>query len=124
MAETSDEMMVVPKEQPKEKRIGLWGAIVLIIVAIAQNIKSAGPVEMSNMFRILFRAFIAVLLLAGGGAFLWKAAFIQKALINENTNFIVGFVTASVIGVAVSYYFGGQDRANKVPPKDEEGGQK
>ena len=114
----ADENVVQEQEGVEGKKIGMWAALCMVITAIAANIKAAGPVEMSNMFRVLFRSQLATILVLGGGAFLWKAAFMQKAFLNEHTVVIVGFVTASVIGVAVGFYFGGQDRAKQVPPTE------
>jgi hypothetical protein len=99
---------------------GMFAALGLIFSAIARNIASGGIVEMTNMFRTFFRSFLCTVLVIGGGWFLWTAAFMDKAKVHEQTSFIVGFITASVIGVCIGFYFGGQDRSKK----PEEGGDK
>lgn len=113
MAENEVEYTVLKQGGETDKPIGMWQALCLILVSIAANIKSAGPIEMSNMFRVFFRSMLATILVIGGGSFLWKAAFVAKESLNEHTGVIVGFITASVIGVAVGFYFGGQDRSKE-----------
>lgn len=108
---------VQEQEGKKEEAIGMWAALAYVVYSIALNIKAAGPTEVTNMFRVLFRSFLAVVMVSVGVSFLWKAAFIQKAFLNEHTGVIVGFITGTFITAAVSFYFGGQDRSKK-PPED------
>jgi hypothetical protein len=114
MADYEVKKVVDETTQTVEKPIGIFGAIALILKAMATNITSAGPVEMTNIIRTIFRSFIATVLIAGGGSFLWKAAFVAKASTNEHTGIIVGFITGSVIATAVNFYFGGQDRSKEI----------
>ena len=121
-----EEMVNEATEQPKEEtKIGLWRAICTIFMAlaaileaIAKNIVVAGPTEMSNMFRVFFRSFLATIMVTGGGWFLWVAAFVPKESLNEHTGVIVGFVTGTFITFALSFYFGGQDRQKKKEETD------
>jgi len=113
MADYEVKKVVDETTQTVEKPIGIFGAIALILKAMATNIASAGPVEMTNIIRTIFRSFIATVLIAGGGSFLWKAAFVAKSSTNEHTGIIVGFITGSVIATAVNFYFGGQDRSKE-----------
>lgn len=106
-----------PEDEPEPeceptRQLGMWQVI-------AENIRLAGPVEMVNMFRTVYRSFLATVLVIGGGIFLWTAAFMDKEKVHEQTAFIVGFITASVIGVAIGFYFGGQDRQKKVEPEQQ-----
>ena len=112
--DTTNEYTVVnqKQEKPKEKT-GLMESFAFILVAIANNISSGGLTEMVNLFRMLFRSFLATLLVIGGGWFLWQLATTKDAELNKYAGVIIGFVTASVIGVAVGFYFGGQDRSKK-----------
>jgi hypothetical protein len=125
MADYEVKEVVDETAQTVEKPLGIFGAIALILKAMATNIASAGPVEMTNIIRTIFRSFIATVLIAGGGSFLWKAAFVAKTSTNEHTGIIVGFITGSVIATAVNFYFGGQDRSKetKKPINGEEVGE-
>ena len=53
-----------------------------------------------------FLLWLSVYIITGTGAFLWKAAFTPQKDLNETTNYIVGFVTGSIVGVIVTYLFG------------------
>lgn len=116
----ADETVVQEKECNCEKPIGFWAAIAYVIQSIGQAIRDGGPIEFTNMLRVLYRSFLATVLVVGGGAFLWKAAFTAKAHLNEHTGVIVGFITASAIGVAIGFYFGGQDRSKKTAAEEIE----
>jgi hypothetical protein len=84
-----------------------------IRLAFADLIRRSTPAEFGNGFRILFRAFLASMLILGGGWFLWKAAFMSKHQLNEHTGIIVGAVIGTFLGSIVGFYFGGQDRNRK-----------
>jgi hypothetical protein len=120
VAENNAEVTVKVEEGAEKERIGIFAAIAYVIYAIGLNIKAAGPTEVTNMFRVLFRSFLAIVMVSVGIAFLWKAAFIQKALLNEHTGVIVGFITGTFITAAISFYFGGQDRSKKSGGDDTE----
>lgn len=105
---------------PEVEPLGIFAALALIFAAVARNIASGGIVEMTNMFRTFFRSFLCTVLVLGGGWFLWTAAFMDKEKVHDQTSFIVGFITASVIGVCIGFYFGGQDRSKKPELKEGE----
>ena len=86
----------------KVKKEGLFSALVSLIT-------NASVEELAELFRVLFRAFLAMVMVVGGGCFLWKAAVLPADSLNEYTGVIVGFITGSFVGLAVSFYFGGQD---------------
>ena len=88
------------------KKEGVWAAI-------AELVRNSTPDDWVNGFRTLFRAFLATIMVIGGGSFLWIAAFTEKAELNEHTGVIVGFVTGTLITAAIMFYFGGQDKSKK-----------
>lgn len=52
----------------------------------------------------LFRKFLGLVLVIGGGSFLWKAAFGMGE--GENyTEAVVGFIMGSVITIVVNFYY-------------------
>jgi len=53
-----------------------------------------------------FILFFSVYIITGAGAFLWKAAFAAPKEVNETTNYIVGFVTGSMVSVIITYLYG------------------
>lgn len=55
------------------------------------------------------QSIIAVMAMAWGLAFLWKASFTSDPL-TDLAEFITGFVTASLIGVVIGFYFGNKYR--------------
>lgn len=116
MAEDNTAEYTVVKKD--EKPIGIFKAFALILVAVANNIAASGPTEMTNIFRTLFRSFLATVLVIGGGWFLWELAFAKDGDLNKYAGVIIGFITASVIGIAVGFYFGGQDRSKKPEPEE------
>jgi hypothetical protein len=76
-----------------------------------------------QMFRMKFRAVLAVLLMGGAGWFLYKACFTAKESLNENTGLVVGFVTGTVVASIVAFYFGtSESQQNKQPPNGPSGG--
>jgi hypothetical protein len=103
---------VLPDE---DEPVGLFGAITLIFIAVARNIEEAGIVEMTNMFRMFFRSFLATILVIGGGYFLYRVALTFESdtvKLNEYVGVIIGFV-AGFLTAAIGFYFGGQDRKQK-----------
>lgn len=116
----AEEIVTQEQEGKKGEYMGMWAAIAYVIASIGQAIRDGGPIELTNMFRVLYRAFLATFLVGGGGAFLWKAAFTPKAFLNEHTGVIVGFITVSALGIAIGFYFGGQDRSKKTDPANGE----
>jgi hypothetical protein len=84
-----------------------------VFAAIARSIDRASPTELMNAFRVWFRAFLATVMMLGGGVFLCVASFTPKEDLNEHTGVIVGFFTGSFITSALGFYFGGQDRSKK-----------
>lgn len=100
----------------KVEKIGMWSAMAEVIYAIAKSIEKEGLTEFINVFRVIFRSFLATGMVGVGISFLWKAAFIPKELLNEHTGVIVGFITGTFIVIAITFYFGGQDRQKKQEP--------
>lgn len=96
-----------------EERIGLFQAIVALIA-------QSSLTELADLFRVWFRAFLATVMVVGGGWFLWSAAMLPDEKLNEYTGVIIGFITASFVGIAVSFYFGGQDGEKKKGGTNEE----
>ena len=90
-----------------------------IRLAFADLIRRSTPAEFGNGFRILFRAFLASMLIFGGGWFLWTAAFTSKHQLNEHTGIIVGAVIGTFLGSIVGFYFGGQDRNRKTEEEQQ-----
>lgn len=90
------------------------------------------PIQSSNelsiedrfqLFRMKFRAVLAVLLMGGAGWFLYKACFTAKESLNENTGLVVGFVTGTVVASIVAFYFGtSESQQNKQPQNGPSGG--
>lgn len=87
-----------------------------IFESFANLIANSDMVDLTNMYRVLFRMFLAVVMVVGGGAFLWSAAFEDAAKITEVTLMIVGFVIGTFLAVPIGFYFGGQDRTKKNEP--------
>jgi len=51
----------------------------------------------------LFRKLLGLLLILGGGAFLWKAAFLENS---KHLGEVVGFVMGTAITLVLNFYFG------------------
>lgn len=81
--------------------------------AMAELVANATLTEVTNLYRVLFRAFMSFLMIFGGGAFLWVAAFKDEQSLNTNSAIIIGFVVGTFLAVPIGYYFGGQDRLKK-----------
>lgn len=113
-----DEQPVNPVEEqpaPEVKTIGMWAAVCLIVQAIAQNVRDADIVEMTNMFRMAFRSFLATIIVCGFGYLLYEIAMVpesEESKLNRFVGVILGYV-AGVLTMAVGFYFGGQDRTKK-----------
>lgn len=84
------------------KKEGLFHALVLLV-------SNSTIDELAELFRVLFRAFLALVMVVGGGCFLWKAAVLPAEGLNEYAGVIIGFITGSFVGLAVNFYFTGQD---------------
>jgi len=108
--------MTEPKEKPV--KVGMFAGIGAVFVAFARLVDRSTPEEFGNGFRIIFRAFLASVLILGGGFFLWTAAFMSKHQLNEHTGIIVGAVIGTFLGSIVGFYFGGQDRTKKTEPEE------
>ena len=100
---------------PEVEPISMWAAICLIIQAIAENTRDADIVEMTNMFRMAFRSFLATVITIGFGYLLYEIAMMPESdefKLNRFVGVILGYV-AGVLTMAVGFYFGGQDRTKK-----------
>lgn len=51
----------------------------------------------------LFRKFLGLILIFGGGAFLWEVAFLEGG---QYTGEIMGFVMGVALTTVISFYFG------------------
>lgn len=123
MVEKVPDYQVVEKTEPvEEKSPGLWASFCLILVAVARNIETAGIVEMTNMFRMFFRSFLATIIMVGFGYLLFRIAMIVESdtvELNRFVGVILGYI-AGILTMAAGFYFGGQDRSKKpeeVEPK-------
>ena len=84
-----------------------------ILESFAKLIANSDMVDLTNMYRVLFRMFLALFMIIGGGFFLWDAATIDEEKITQLTTMIVGFVIGTFLAVPIGFYFGGQDRQKK-----------
>ena len=84
-----------------------------ILESFAELIANSDMVDLTNMYRVLFRMFLALFMIIGGGIFLWDAATIEEEKITQLTTMIVGFVIGTFLAVPIGFYFGGQDRQKK-----------
>jgi hypothetical protein len=62
-------------------------------------------------FRVVFKAFLALVVVAFAGTFLTLVAFKPADQLNEHTGVIVGFVTGTAFASVLGFYFGSSDRA-------------
>ena len=91
-----------------------------IFGALADLIANSDMVDLTNLYRVLFRMFLAVIMLVGGGCFLWTAAFTAGDKLTDITTMVVGFVIGTFLALPIGFYFGGQDRTKKNEPPGEE----
>jgi len=87
--------------------------------ALANLIANSDMVDLTNMYRVLFRMFLSVTMIMGGGSFLWAAAFTEKARLTDITTMVVGFVIGTFLALPIGFYFGGQDRQKKNDEQNE-----
>ena len=81
--------------------------------SIANLIDKSDMTDVTNLYRVFFRMFLSTVMIFGGFAFLWEAAFTPEAEITEVTLLIVGFVVGTFLALPIGFYFGGQDRQKK-----------
>jgi len=62
--------------------------------------------KLTSTYSEKFLLWLSVYVITGAGAFLWTVAFTPQKELNETTNYIVGFVTGSIVGVIITYLFG------------------
>lgn len=114
------EVTVIPKPEPdSKKKIGMWASLCLFVQAVTENTREADIVEMTNMFRMAFRSFLATIIIIGFGYLLYEIAMIPETegqKLNRFVGVILGYA-AGVLTMAAGFYFGGQDRTKK---SDEE----
>jgi len=71
----------------------------------------------------LFRKLLGLLLIVGGGMFLWKAAFLEDS---KHLGEVVGFVMGTVITLVLTFYFGtsqgSSDKSKQIEKLTENGG--
>lgn len=67
-----------------------------------------------EQFRVIFKAFLAVLVVAFSAVFLWRVSFMPTEQLSEHAGVIVGFVTGTAFASVLGFYFGSSDR-----PKDQ-----
>ena len=66
-------------------------------------------------FRVVFKACLAILLVAFGAVFLMMVSFRSDTNLSEHAGIIVGFVTGTVFSSVLGFYFGSSDK-----PRDKE----
>lgn len=114
--------VVEDEPAPEGKSISMWAAFCLVVQAVAQNIEDADIVEMTNMFRMAFRSFLATIIVTGFGYLLYEIAMMpetDETKLNRFVGVILGYA-AGVLTMAAGFYFGGQDRTKKPKPEEEE----
>lgn len=89
-----EDLPVVVPEEPKESTV----VTLLRVFLTPEN------------FRVFVRSAIAFFAIIWGGAFLWKATFTAADKMSSVAEFIIGFVTASVVGIIMTFYFGSSDK--------------
>jgi len=71
----------------------------------------------------LFRKLLGLLLIVGGGMFLWKAAFLEDS---KHLGEVVGFVMGTAITLVLNFYFGtsqgSSDKSKQIEKLTENGG--
>ena len=70
-----------------------------------------------EVFRVIFKAFLAVLVVSFSAVFLVMVSFRQTDQLSEHAGVIVGFVTGTAFASVLGFYFGSSDRA-KIQKED------
>lgn len=105
--------------EPEEKKASMWQAWCSVVAAVAENIKEADIVEMTNMFRMAFRSFLATIIVIIFSSLLYDIALMpetDETKLNRFVGVILGYA-AGVLTMAAGFYFGGQDRTKKPEPE-------
>ena len=69
------------------------------------------------VFRMWFRAALAMLAVIGAGAFLWMVCFTKDAEMSKQTGIVVGFVIGTLLTTVFAYYFGSSEGNEKSKPE-------
>ena len=79
--------------------------------------------SIKNLTDGLFRKILGLILVIGGGMFLWKVAFLEEG---KFTGEIVGFVMGTAITLVLNFYFGTSqgsvDKSKQISEVIENGG--
>ena len=67
-------------------------------------------------FKVKFRAFFALFAFCAGMGFLFLVVLNQRASESRFTEYIVGFLTGSLLSLILAYYFGNSELAEKATP--------
>jgi uncharacterized membrane protein (UPF0182 family) len=71
-----------------------------------------------EMFRVVFKALLAVLVVAFSATFLMMVSFRPSDQLSEQAGVIVGFVTGTAFASILGFYFGSSDRPKERKPDD------
>jgi len=66
------------------------------------------------------RSVIALLAIVWAGAFLWEVTFATAEELSKVAEYVVGFVTGSIVSVVIGFYFGGVHAKEQAGSKKEE----
>ena len=67
-------------------------------------------------FKVKFRAFFALIAFCAGMGFLYLVVLNKTASESRFTEYIVGFLTGSLLSLILAYYFGNSELAEKATP--------